>query len=120
MSNNHFWGFHTLIDAADCLRSAVTNPDTIAAFCKELVVAIDMVAYGEPQLVHFGEDNKAGWTAIQLISTSNFMMHACDSTGDIYFDCFSCKPYDVTTVEQVFRKYFAPQRIRINYITRQA
>ena len=118
MSN--FWGYHTMIDAADCERSSVTNADHIAAFCKELVVAIDMVAFGEPQVVHFGEDNKQGYTAVQLIETSNFMLHACDSTGDIYFDCFSCKPYEISVVEEVFRKYFNPKSMRVNYITRQA
>lgn len=120
MSNNHFWGYHTLIDAADCDRAAVTNPALIAEFVRELVKAIDMVAYGEPQVIHFGEDNKAGYTLVQLIETSNIMAHFCDDSGDCYFDVFSCKTYDLQTVVDLFEKYFHPKRVRVNYMTRQA
>jgi S-adenosylmethionine/arginine decarboxylase-like enzyme len=118
MSN--YWGYHTIIDAADCDRAAITNPDYIKDFSRSLVKSIDMVAYGEPIVVHFGEDNKAGHTLCQLIETSNIMAHFCDDSGDCYLDVFSCKPYDINIVEDVFRKYFNPQRIRVNYLTRQA
>lgn len=120
MSNNHFWGYHMVCDAADCDRAAVTNPEHIRNFAKDLVKAIDMVAYGEPQVIHFGEDNKAGYTLCQLIETSNIMAHFCDDTGDCYLDIFSCKEYEMKVAEALFRKYFNPKRMRINYMTRQA
>ena len=120
MTTDQFWGYHATFDAADCDRESITNPDHIKSFVKELVRDIDMVAYGEPQVVHFGDGNKAGITLVQLIETSNIMAHFCDSSGDCYFDTFSCKPFDVAIVEKLFRKYFNPARIRINYMTRQA
>ena len=120
MNSSPFWGFHMIVDAADCDRKAVTNADTITKFCDDLVKAIDMVAYGRPMVVHFGEDNKAGYTLCQLIETSNIMAHFCDESGDCYMDIFSCKPYDIKVAENLFREYFAPKRMRINYMTRQA
>jgi len=119
MNNNHFWGFHTTIDAHACDINAVRDGELIAKFLTHLVDEIDMIAYGSPQVVHFGEDNKAGWTGVQLISTSNIIGHWCDE-GDCYFDVFSCRPYDVSKVEKLFCEYFKPQRIRTNYLTRQA
>ena len=120
MSNQPFWGYHLICDAADCDRAAVTDAEHIANFARDLVKAIDMVAYGEPQVIHFGEDNKAGYTLVQLIETSNIMAHFCDDSGDCYLDIFSCKPYDTKVAEDLFRKYFKPTRMRINYMTRQA
>ena len=46
------WGYHTIIDAAGCELELINNPDNIAAFAKELVEKIDMVAYGEPHFPH--------------------------------------------------------------------
>ena len=115
-----YWGYHLMLDCASCDKDKITDKQNIINFTKALVERIDMKAFGEPQVIHFGEDDKMGHTAIQLISTSNFMLHAVDSSGDIYFDCFSCKPYDIATVESVFRKYFSPTRMRVNFITRQA
>ena len=60
--------------------AAVTSRDRIAAFIEELVPAIGMKAYGEPQIVHFAEHNPeaAGYTLIQLIETSSITAHFVD------------------------------------------
>ena len=115
-----FWGYETLIDSSNSPRELVTSPKNVELFLKTLVDEIGMEAYGEPQVLHFGEGNKAGVTGIQLITTSCLTLHACDYSGDIYFNCFSCKPYDVKIVEKVYRDFFKPERIRVNYLTRQA
>jgi S-adenosylmethionine/arginine decarboxylase-like enzyme len=120
MTESQFWGYHMIVDAAACDLDCIQSADNITAFAKHLVQAIDMVAYGEPQVVHFGEGNKSGYTLVQLIETSNIMAHFCDDTGDCYLDIFSCKPYDIKVAEQVFRDYFKPTRMRVNYMTRQA
>jgi S-adenosylmethionine/arginine decarboxylase-like enzyme len=120
MNENTYWGYHLIVNAGDCNREAVTNPETIRKFAKELVERIDMVAYGEPQIIHFGEDNKAGYTLVQLIETSNICAHFCDDTGDAYIDVFSCKPYDMNIVLSMIDDYFLPNRMNHNYIERQA
>ena len=117
---DQFWGYHAMFDAKACKIESVTNADTIRDFLKELVIVIDMIAYGEPQVIHFGEDDKRGFTGLQYVTTSNLIGHWNDTSGDVYFDIFSCKPYDVKSAEDLFRKYFEPQRLRVNYITRQA
>lgn len=117
-----FWGFHAVIDARGCDIRAVTNPEKIAEFAKELVKRIDMVPYGEPQVVHFAKHDpeKAGWTLIQLIETSNITAHFLDHNGDAYIDVFSCKPYDIVVVKQVIEEFFNPVGMRVNILTRQA
>lgn len=116
-----YWGYHLQLDAAACNENAKwPNASKINEFTKELVVAIDMVAYGEPQIVHFGSGNKSGYTLIQLIETSNIAGHFCDDTGDVYFDVFSCKEFSISTVIRLFKKYFEPENVKINFNKRQA
>jgi len=119
MNENTYWGYHLIINAGDCDREAVTNAEKIREFAKELVKRIDMVAYGEPQVIHFGEDNKAGYTLVQLIETSNICAHFCDDSGDAYIDVFSCKPYDMHVVLTLIDLYFQPAGMQHIMIERQ-
>ena len=126
MEQNHqaeeskYWGYHLALDCGSCDKTKITDPDNIRAFTKELVKRIDMVAYGEPQVVHFGEGNKSGYTLVQLIETSNICAHFCDDSGDAYIDVFSCKEYDIETVIATVEEFYNPKSIRVNFLTRQA
>jgi S-adenosylmethionine/arginine decarboxylase-like enzyme len=55
-----------------------------------------------------------------LITTSNISGHFMELDGTAYFDIFSCKEFDIETAKQVVRDYFAPKRIRVNFLTRHA
>jgi len=57
---------------------------------------------------------------VQVIVTSSIVAHFVDSTGDVYIDVFSCKPFDNDTVVATIKDAFLPKRIRTNYLTRQA
>jgi len=117
-----YWGYHTLLDCSNCDRTAITSPDVLEKWVKTLVEEIKMVAYGEPQIIHFGHNDVKleGWTVIQLIETSNIIAHFNDHTGEGYIDIFSCKDYDVDVAVKTVQKFFSPEKIRKNFITRQA
>ena len=106
---HELWGYHLVMNCKAGNQNT-RDEDKIREFVSELVPAVNMEAYGEPQLVHFGKDNKAGWTLVQLITTSNICCHFCDDTGDFYFDLFSCKPFEVIKVRELICKYFAPKQ----------
>lgn len=112
------WGYHLILDCYNADKELVTNSANIAAFAKALVKRISMKAYGEPQVIHFGEDEKQGYTLVQLIETSNITGHFCDETGDFYLDIFSCKPYENAVVVETVKQFFAPERIVDRYIER--
>jgi S-adenosylmethionine/arginine decarboxylase-like enzyme len=117
---NKFWGYHLMLDCSGCVNSAISDYDTIYDFTKQLVKDIDMVAYGEPQIVHFGTGNKAGYTLVQLIETSNISAHFVEENNTMYLDVFSCKEYDDRIVIELVEKYFGAKYIRPNFLTRQA
>ena len=108
------WGQHLVLDLGDCDRAAITSAETISAFSKALVEEIEMVAFGEPTIVHFGHDNPAtsGYSLVQLIETSNICAHFSDLTGDVYLDIFSCKRFDEAKAIGVCQKFLKPKVIQ--------
>lgn len=115
-----YWGYHYMAEYAACNYEKITNKENVIAFTKELVSAIDMIAYGEPQVINFGTGNKAGFTLIQLIETSNIAAHFCNETGDVYLDVFSCKNFDKNIVNYIFNKYFQSKAYNARFLERQA
>ena len=114
------WGYHLTVDCAGC-NDAITNENAVAAFAKDMVEALDMTAFGEPQIVRFGEDPKVtGFTLIQLIETSNIAAHFCDYSGEAYIDVFSCKKFDIKDAIAVVEKHFAPVAYNHSYQERLA
>lgn len=103
------WGYHLVLNARKCRPAAIRSAETITLFTKDLVKKIDMVPYGEPQVVLFGTGNKKGYTLVQLIETSNICAHFVEETNDMYLDVFSCKPFLAGDVQTVLQAYFAPE-----------
>lgn len=117
-----YWGFHLILDCSKCDAEAITNPETLKEFSNTLVNEIQMVKYGEPQILHFGhnEPHLAGWTVLQFIETSNILCHFCDNTREGYLDIFSCKEFDQDIAISVVKRFFSPEEIRVTFLTRQA
>ena len=113
------WGYHLIVDARDCDPTAIRSKETIRAFVKDLVEAIDMVAFGQPQIVMFGTGNKKGYTLVQLIETSNITAHFVEEFNDIYLDVFSCKNFKPAVALAVFRKYFGPSSVNVRFLNRR-
>lgn len=114
------WGYHLILDVSKCCPKLIRNPAHISKFATTLVKKIDMVAYGKPQVVHFGEGNKAGYTIVQLIETSNIVAHFVEETNDMYLDVFSCKSFDREIAKDVVIHFFKPESIRERFIFRDA
>ena len=115
------WGKHLIIDAKGCDLQRATDPEYIRHFTKELVRLIEMNPFGEPQVVHFGDGgDKAGWTMIQLIETSNIIGHFLDHNGDLYLDVFSCEDFSEHTVMSALKMFFSPGEIKHQVIMRDA
>ena len=115
-----YWGYHLMLDCAECDSEAIKSYETIYNFTKQLVKDIDMVAYGEPQIVDFGSGNKAGYTLVQLIETSNICAHFVNETNTMYLDVFSCKDFHPDVVQSLVMKYFGVKNLKRTFIKRQA
>jgi len=112
------WGFHTVLNLSKCSPKLIRSQKNIINYSDLLVKRIDMVAFGRPQVVHFGEGDKAGFTLVQLIQTSNIMGHFAEESNSAYIDVFSCKKYDPKIVEQITKEFFQPDNIETITIQR--
>jgi S-adenosylmethionine/arginine decarboxylase-like enzyme len=112
------WGKHLILDGFGCCSSAIRNRLVIDSFARSLVSKIDMVAYGDPMIHHFGIGDKSGYTLVQLIETSNITAHFCEESGDMYLDVFSCKDFLDKDVEIMVHSFFKPSRYNIRVIER--
>ena len=117
-----YWGYHLMLDCGGCDFEGMTNKQHLQNFVKELVIAIDMTAVGEPWIERtaIGLLDKEGFSLYQLIVTSNISAHFVDSSRQIYLDVFSCKEFEQDIVKQVVEKYFSPARIKTNFLHRNA
>jgi len=117
-----YWGYHLLIDCSRCDIPRITSRDNIYTFTKELVERIDMKAYGEPTIEHFAthDPDKAGFSLVQLIETSNITAHFVDKNGDCYIDIFSCKPFSEKVAVQTVQEFFKPEHVITRFLNRQA
>jgi len=114
------WGLHYVLNAARCCPRSIRSAPAITAFSKDLVKKIDMVPFGEPRVHHFGTGNKAGYTLVQLIETSNIIAHFVEETDDMYLDVFSCKEFSPETVRTIVDNYFRPRAVSFQLLQRQA
>jgi S-adenosylmethionine/arginine decarboxylase-like enzyme len=115
-----YWGYHLMLDCSGCER--MTDANNLKDFVKELVIAIDMVAVGEPWIERtaIGMPDKEGFSLYQLIVTSNISAHFIDDSKHIYLDVFSCKEFNIDIVKSVVTKYFSPTKMKVNFVKRNA
>ena len=113
------WGLSTAIDLKDCSLELITNSDYIYKFVRELVDFIDMKAFGEPQIVHFGANDKvAGYSMTQLIETSLISAHFANASSRAYIDIFSCKSYDPESAAEFCKNYFKASDVKYTSLVR--
>ena len=115
---SYAWGWELIIDASKCNLEKITSHDNIYNFNKKLVKDIDMVAYGEPQIIHFGSGEKEGYTSVQLIETSNITGHYANDDRAVFLNVFSCKEYSVDVVIDLVKEFFEPEEVRFQSVTR--
>ena len=99
------WGWSTSLDLKKC-NNKIKDKDDIKDYVYQLCDLIEMKRFGECKIVHFGSENKTGYSMIQLIETSNITGHFTDEDNSAYIDIFSCKEYDVLDLERFTKKFF--------------
>ena len=102
-----FWGVSTCVDLYDCDPGMIRDAQTIRNFVAELIVYIDMKAFGPCHVVHFGQDPKVeGFSMFQLIETSCISGHFSNQSSAAYLDIFSCKFYSVEKAAAFSKDFF--------------
>ncbi len=104
------WGLCTAVDLQDCNPDFIRDPDHIRRYVVDLCELIGMKRFGECLVVDFGEGRVAGYSMVQLISTSLISGHFANDTNNAYLDIFCCKGYDSAVVESFSKEFFGAGR----------
>lgn len=117
---NNCWGLCTSIDLKNCNPDFIRNRDKIYDFVIELVDnVISMKRFGEPQIVHFGADERvAGYSMTQLIETSLVSAHFANDTNAAYIDIFSCAEYKPRAAAEFCKTFFEADEMRLSVVFR--
>ena len=91
----------------------------IQTYVIKLCELIQMKRFGDPTIVHFGEEERvAGYSLVQLIETSNICGHFANESNAAYIDIFSCKYFDPELAAAFTIETFAAQKAAGVHITR--
>ena len=106
------WGLAVSVDCYNCNPEIIRDAKLIEKFVKELIVLIDMKAYGPCHIVHFGEEERvAGYSMFQLIETSCISGHFANQTNAAYLDIFSCKSFSADVAADFSKKFFGSDQV---------
>ncbi len=110
------WGLYCSLDLYNCNANYIRDKQKIEQYIIQLCDIIDMKRFGDPIIIHFGEDEKvAGFSMVQLIETSLISGHFANQTNNAYIDIFSCKFYDIQKVIAFTTEFFQSTRYIAQY-----
>jgi S-adenosylmethionine/arginine decarboxylase-like enzyme len=100
------WGMLAAINLHGCVHGRLADPDTIRRFVPAVIDAIGMRAHGPLRIDRFGQDELAGWSAMQFIETSCITIHADEVWNRCFVDIFSCRPFKALTAALMAAAHF--------------
>jgi S-adenosylmethionine/arginine decarboxylase-like enzyme len=101
------WGMLISVDLEGCDPEIIRNADKLKVFLKQIVKEIDMKAFGDPIVVHFGNNQDVfGYSIAQLIETSLISGHFAEKTNSAYLDIFSCKEFVPEAAAKFCKEFF--------------
>lgn len=119
MQENVF-GWELLLDLYDCNLDTLKSREALTHFAKAVCERLDMKAFGEPMIEHFGYEKPetVGYSLVQLIETSSIVGHFSEFKRSAYLDLFSCKPFDADDVTTFSKEFFGAEGIVKRFIER--
>ena len=98
------------MDLKGCDQASIRDAEKIHRFIIELCDLIDMHRFGEPQIIHFGPNERvARFSMTQLIETSLVSGHFANETNAAYLDIFSCKEYEPSKAAEFCKTFFGAE-----------
>lgn len=113
------FGYHLVLNLYECNPEKLKDGEFIKNTIIQLCDLIKMKRYGDCILEHFGEsEDVKGYTAVQLIETSNIIAHFVEKTNKIFFDVFSCKDFESEPVIQFLKEAFEAKESSYSFLIR--
>ncbi len=114
------FGTELILNLGDCDPLVIRHADALAHWATTLAKRIGMECWGDPIVQRFGEGSLYGATVIQLITTSNILVHGVDAFNSAYVNVFSCRPFDFADAADYTIKYFRARGATARRLVRSA
>jgi len=112
------WGISAHIDIQNCNPNIIRSKEKIQEFVIQLCKKIDLVRFGDCQIVDFGLGDKHGYSMVQFVETSCITAHFANSSDTAFIDIFSCKDFDIKDVENFTLSFFGGEKSLCHYKNR--
>ena len=89
--------YHLLIDVSSCSSEILNNPDLLSDFMASLAQLSEMQVLFGPEIIE-GSPANPGFTGLAVIDYSHIAVHTFPSSGALFIDLFSCKPFPVSQI----------------------
>jgi len=109
----------TIIDLNECDSELVKDKKKLASFGIELCKIINMNPYGKPIVKRFGKGKLKGYSAVQLIETSNIITHLDEFENKVFIDIFSCVDFDPIKAKNFSKDFFKSKKAKVKTIYRK-
>ena len=108
---NNTFGLHLTLDLKDCNVEKLTDYSFIYDFLLKLPNEIGMQNITLPYVVKWLDKGTAveGITGFVIIAESHISIHTFPEKNYIYADVFSCRPFHINKVVDLFLKVFEPK-----------
>jgi hypothetical protein len=115
------WALVTAIDLGGCDPRAIRDAGQIGRLAIALCDLIQVRRLGDPIVVRFGGDDRAGGYALaQRIETSLISGHFDEQSDRAYIDIFSRRPYPPYQAAEFCRGWFGAASVRVSITLRRA
>ena len=113
------WGWHLVLNLYECDAAAIRSQAGIEQFVVELCDRSEIRRFGDPTVIHFGDDPEiVGYSLLQLVESSNVAGHFSEKYNSAYLDIFSCKQFDPESAMEFCVETFQAKRTFGQFIRR--
>jgi S-adenosylmethionine/arginine decarboxylase-like enzyme len=113
------WGLSTAIDMHDCDPNLLKDSEAIREYAAKVCEVIESKPWGPCHIQHFGTNEVAGYSMMQLVETSLVSGHFVNKTNRIFLDIFTCKYYDPTKAVELSKQFFKAKDVTYTCLLRK-
>ncbi|MCX8187669.1 MAG: S-adenosylmethionine decarboxylase [Nitrososphaeria archaeon] len=113
---------HLLLDLHGCDRNSLNDEKLVRGALKELSDIMGLHIIAGPIIVHYvgreGSLSGEGLSGFVIVAESHVSIHTDIRTGYASIDVYSCKEFDIESIEEYLRGEFKPSRIHKKTVLR--
>jgi S-adenosylmethionine decarboxylase len=98
--------YHLLIDISACPSELLSNSEQLSKIIQQLAQLSEMQILFGPKIIKGSPDNP-GFTGLAVIDYSHIAVHTFPTSGALFLDLFSCKPFPVSRIVKFVKAIFA-------------